>query len=568
MKNYEVAKILEEIAVILEMKDVEFKPRAYRNAANAVRSLSKNIEEVEEEGKLEEIPGVGEGIAKKIREIIETGSLEYYEKLKKEFPIDFESLSSVEGIGPKTIKILYEQLDVKNLKDLEKAAKEGKIKDLEGMGEKSEQKILNNIKFAKKSKGRQLLGYTLPLAEELKKKIKGFEHVDDVEVAGSLRRMKETIGDIDILVVTKKPEKVMDFFTSLDNVSEAIAKGESKSTVRLEEGIEVDLRVIEKKSFGAALMYFTGSKQANIELRKIAIKKGYKLNEYGLFKGKKQKAGKTEKEIFDKLELDYIEPELRENRGEIEAAKEGKLPELIEYDDIKGDLQMHSKWSDGIYSIEDMAKAAKDLGHEYIALTDHTGTLRIAGGMDEEEIRKQMKEIDKVSDNVDGITVLKGVEVNIKSDGKLDIKDDVLKDLDIVVASIHSGFRKEKEKMTERMIKAMENENVNIIAHPTGRKIQGREGYELDFDKIFEKSKETNTFLEINSFPDRLDLNDINTRSAIEAGCKLTINTDSHSTEHLRYIRLGIATARRGWAEKKDIINTLPLKKLRKLLEK
>ncbi len=567
MDKMKVAQILEEIADMLEMKGVDFKPRAYRNAANQIRSMSRDIKDVIEKDELEDIPGIGKGIAKKVRELVETGSLEYYEELKKEFPIDFKSLLSVEGIGPKTIKLFYEELNVKNLDDLEEVAKKGKIKDLEGMGEKTEKKILNNIAFARKSKGRLLLGYTLPLAEDLKQKIKNFKYVDKIKVAGSLRRMKETIGDIDILVVTQKPEKVMDFFTSLDRVQEVIAKGKSKSTVRLEEGIEADLRTINAKSFGAALLYFTGSKQTNIEMRKIAIDKGYKLNEYGLFKGEKQKAGKTEKEVFDKLDLDFIEPELRENRGEVEAAQKGNLPDLVGYDDIKGDLQMHSKWSDGTYSIEDMAKAAKKLGHEYIAMTDHTGTLRVAGGMDADEIREQMKEIDKINDKIDGITVLNGVEVNIQSDGTLDIKDEVLQDLDIVVASIHSGFRQSKEKLTNRIISAMENENVNIIAHPTGRKIKERKAYELDLEKIFETSKETNTFLEINSYPVRLDLNDINVKHVIEAGCKLAINTDSHSTEHLKYIKLGIATARRGWAKKEDIINTLPLSKLKKILK-
>lgn len=566
MKNLKVTKILSEIADLLEMKGVKYKPIAYKKAARTVQFLSRDIEEVREEGKLTELPGIGKNIAKKIEEIIDTGSLKYYEDLKREFPIDFESLLAVEGLGPKSIKLLHEELGVKNLDDLERMAKKHRIRKLKGMGDKTEQRILESIKFARKKTGRNLLGYILPVAENLKNELKNFEAVDKVEIAGSIRRRKETIRDIDVLVVTKKPKAVMDFFTSLDSVDEIIAKGRSKSTVRLKEGIQSDLRVIKRKSFGSALMYFTGSKETNIEIRKIAIKKGFKLNEYGLFKGKKQIAGKTEQEILQKLGMMYIEPELRENRGEVEAAMEGKISKLIKYGELRGDLQMHTKWSDGSYTIEEMADAAKRLGHKYIAITDHTGTLRIAGGLDEEDIQAQMKEIDKLNEKIEGITILKGAEVNIKSNGELDIRDDVLKDLDVVVASIHSGFRQERKKLTSRIISAMENENVDIIAHPTGRKIQERRAYDLDLERIFEVSRETNTFLEVNSYPNRLDLSDINVRRALESGCKLAINTDAHNTEHLKYIELGIATARRGWAKKNDIINALSLKKLKKLL--
>ncbi len=566
MKNPKVAKILNEIADLLEMKGVKYKPVAYKKAARTVQFLSRDIEEVKEEGKLTELPGIGKNIAKKIEEIIDTGSLKYYEDLKREFPIDFESLLAVEGLGPKSIKLLHEELGIKNLDDLERMAKKHRIRKLKGMGDKTEQRILESIEFARKKTGRNLLGHILPIAENLKNELENLEAVDNVEIAGSIRRRKETIGDIDILVTTKKPKEVMDFFTSLDDVDEVIAKGRSKSTVRLKEGIQSDLRVIKRKSFGSALMYFTGSKETNIEIRKIAIKKGFKLNEYGLFKGKKQIAGKTEQEIFQKLGMMYIEPELRENRGEVEAAMEGKIPKLIKYGELRGDLQMHTKWSDGSHTIEEMADAAKSLGHKYIAITDHTGTLRIAGGLDEEDIQAQMKEIGKLNEKIEGITILKGAEVNIKSNGELDIKDNVLRDLDIVVASIHSGFRQERKKLTNRIISAMENENVDIIAHPTGRKIQERRAYDLDLERIFEVSRETNTFLEINSYPNRLDLSDINVRRALESGCKLAINTDAHNTEHLKYIELGIATARRGWAKKGDIINTLSLKKLQRLL--
>ncbi|MFW6117578.1 MAG: DNA polymerase/3'-5' exonuclease PolX [Thermoproteota archaeon] len=566
MKNLEVARILSGLADLLEMKEVEYKPRAYRNAARTIKNLSEDIEKINEEGKLKELPGVGESISRKIQEILETGSLKYYEDLKEEFPIDYQSLLAVEGLGPKSIQLLYKELGVKNLDQLEKAAKEHKIRELEGLGEKSEQKILENIEFARRSTSRMLLGYALPIAEELKNKLAQSQAVNRLEIAGSIRRKKETIGDIDLLVITEEPQKVMDFFANLDMVESVVAKGEDKSTMRLKEGLEADLRAVSEKSFGSALIYFTGSKETNIQMRKNAMDKDMKLNEYGLFQDEKRIAGRTEEEVFQKMGMTYIEPELRENRGEVEAALNGELPNLVGHDELRGDLQMHTKWSDGSYTIEEMAKAAKDQGHEYIAITDHTGTLRIAGGMDEEDIQKQIKQIEKVDREIPDLTILKGAEVNIQSNGRLDVKDEVLKDLDLVIASIHSGFRQRREKLTKRIISAMENENVNIIAHPTGRKIQERKGYDLNFEKIFEKSKETNTFLEINSYPARLDLNDINVKKAVNAGCKLAINTDAHNKEHLRYIKLGIATARRGWAETKDIINTLPLNELQRIL--
>lgn len=565
MENMKVATILYEVADLLEMKEERFKPRAYRKAAGTVESLSKPIEKLNED-ELMKLPGIGKSIAEKIEEIVETGSLEYYENLKKEFAVDFESLHLVEGLGPKKIKRFYDELGIVDLDDLERAAKQHKIRELEGMGEKTEQNILENIDFARKKTGRKLLGYILPISEQLREKLRDFKPVMGVEIAGSIRRRKETIGDIDILVVTKENEEVMDFFTGLENVDKVILRGPSKSTVRLSENIESDLRVIKEESFGSALMYFTGSKETNIEMRKIAIKQGLKLNEYGLFKDNEQIAGKTEQEIFGKFGMEYIEPELRENRGEIKAALEGNIPKLIGYDDLRGDLQMHTKWSDGFYTIPEMAEKSRELGHEYIAITDHVGTLRIAKGMDENKIRRQMKEIENIDDQIDGITILKGAEVNILSNGKLDMSNDILRDMDVVVASIHSGFRQTEEKLTDRMMAAMWNDNVDIIAHPTGRKIHERKAYELDLNRIFETSKDTGTFLEINSYPNRLDLNDVNVKRAVESGCKLAVDTDSHSKANLKHIKLGIATARRGWAKKEDIINALPLKKLEKLL--
>jgi DNA polymerase (family 10) len=565
MKNLEVAQILDEIADLLEIKGIQYKPIAYRRAAETINSLSESVEDMDKK-ELTKLPGIGKSIAKKIEEINKTGKLAYFEDLKKECPIDYESLLTVEGVGPKKVKLLYQTLKIKDLDDLESMAKKHEIRKIKGMNEKSEEKILENIRYAKKAI-RNLLGHILPIANDLKNNLNDLDEVIRVEIAGSIRRRKETIGDIDVLAITDNPQKVMEFFTGMDDVDRVIAKGPTKSTVRLKENVSSDLREVPESAFGSALLYFTGSKDTNVELRKIAIKKGLKLNEYGLFKGDEVIAGKTEEEIFHKLGMDYIEPELRENRGEVEAALKGKLPSLIGYQDLKGDLQMHTKWSDGSATLEEMANTAQKLGHEYIAITDHSGSLRIAGGMDENHIKLQMKEIEKINQKIDDLTILKGLEVNIDSEGNLDVKDAILKDMDVVLASIHSGFRQSKEQLTERIVSAMENENVSIIAHPTGRKIHQRRAYDLDLDKIFQTSVETDTYLEVNSQPDRLDLKDVHVKKALEAGCKLVINTDAHFKERLSDIQFGLATARRGWAEKDDIINTNSLKKLEKFLE-
>ena len=569
MKNLEVSELLNEIADYLELKEERFKVRAYRKAALVIHSLSEDIAEVWKKGKLEEIPSVGEGIAKKISDFLQDGKSAYLEKLKTQTPVDMESLGQIEGLGAKTIAKLYKELNIKNIKELEKAAKKGKIRSIFGFGQIVEKNILKSIEFSKKSSERHLLGNAIPIADEIIGRLRQLKEINKIQVAGSTRRRKETIRDIDILIISKKPEKVMDFFVGMGNVADVLAHGKSRSSVRLNEGIQVDVRVIDKKSYGAALMYFTGSREHNIRMRKIAIAKKMKLSEYGLFNKQSNKilAGKTEQEVYKKLGMPYIEPELREDDGEVEAALKNKLPKLINYGDIKGDLQMHTKWSDGLNTIEEMALAAKKLGYEYICITDHTGTLRIANALDEKRIFKQGKEIDKINKKISGIKILKGVEVNIKGNGGLDVKGGVLKELDVVIAAVHSGFKNPKEKITGRIIKAMKNENVDIIAHPTGRLIQKRPAYEAGMEKIFDAAKDTNTSLEINSFPVRLDLKDVHVRNAINAGVKLTINTDAHNAGHLRFVEFGIATARRGWAEKKDILNTLPLKKFLKSLK-
>ncbi len=571
MKNLEIARIFYEIADILEMQGVEWKPRAYRRAARAIETSSKDVGAIyQKDGlkALKEIPGVGDAIAKKIEEFIKTGKVKEYLRLKKGIPEGVEKIKNIPGMGPKKALFLHKKLKIKSIKDLEKAAKTGKIRKLPRFGEKSEEDILKGIKLLKSSAGKVLLGKAWPIAQEIISSLKKLREVQKISLAGSARRRKEVVRDLDILALSSNPKKVIEFFTKLPAVAAILAKGPTKSSVRLKDGLNCDLRVVEEKSFGAALQYFTGSKDHNIRCRQIAIKKGLKLNEYGIFdaKTKKYLCGKTEKEVYKKIGMQYVEPELRENQGEIEAALENKLPKLIGYKDIRGDLQMHTKYSDGVNTIEQMAKAAKQMGYEYIAITDHSKSEHIAHGMGEKRLSKYIAEIDKVNKKLKGIRILKGAEVDILADGSLDYSDKYLKKLDIVIAAVHSRFKSTEAEMTKRILKALENRYVKILAHPTGRLINTRKPYAVNLSKVLLACKANNVWPEINAFPSRLDLNDAHTKDAIEKGVKLIINTDSHSADQLRYMEFGIATARRGWAGKKDIINTLPLKKFEKLL--
>jgi len=575
MRNQEIAKIFQKIAYFLEMENVKFKPYAYEKAALTLEGLEKDVEEIyKKEGfeGLKKIPGVGESIAEKIEEYLKTGKIQYYEDYKRKYPINLDDLMGIEGLGPKRLKVLYEKLGVKNLKDLEEAIKAHKVSILPGFGEKTEKNILEAIEFAKRSKGRFLLGEILPKVKEIYEKLKNLKEVERIEIVGSIRRMKETIGDVDFLVISKNPKPIMDFFVSLPGVIKIWGKGTTKASVRMKEGFDMDIRVLPKKSFGTALQYFTGSKEHNIALRKIAIEKGMKLSEYGLFKGSKMVAGESEEEIYQKLGLDWISPELRENRGEIEAAILHKLPKLIDYKDIKGDLHLHSNWDGGKNSIEEIAEYAIKMGYEYVGIADHTKFLKIEHGLDEKQLRERNKEIDKINLKLKTqnlkLKVLKGCEANILPDGKIDINDQCLKEQDFVIAGVHSRFKMSKEEMTERIIRAIKNPNVDIISHPTGRLIQKRGEYEIDFDKILKVAKETGTILEINSYPERLDLNDINIKKAKEMGVKMIINTDAHHVEQMRFIEFGIAQARRGWTEKEDIINSWSLEKMLKFLKK
>lgn len=572
MKNSEIARVLYNIAIYLEMQgEMVFKVRAYEKAAQTIESLTDDINEIYRKGGLEalqEIPGVGKSIADKTEEMIKTGKLKYYEELKRKIPVDVEGLRRIEGIGPKTILALYKKLKVRNAADLEKVAKDGKIRTLAGFGQKSEENILKGIEFLKRSSGRYVIGYIMPLASEIEKRLQSLPYIKAAIVAGSFRRRKETIGDIDILAISSEPSKVMDYFVKMPEVINVYGKGETRSTVKLNNGIDVDLRVVKEKSFGSALNYFTGSKDHNVALRRIAIEKGMKLSEYGLFKGNKFVAGRVEEELYKVLGLRYIEPELRENTGEIEAARKNNLPDLIGYKGLRGDLQVQTKWTDGMHSIEEMALAAKQTGLEYIVITDHTKSLAMTGGLDEEKLAKQGKEIDKINGKLHGIAILRGAEVNILKDGKLDINNKALDELDVVGAAVHSNFNMPREEMTKRIINAIENENVDILFHPTGRVIQKREPYAVDIDKIIETSKATGTILEIDAYPDRLDLKDEHIKLAVKAGVKLCIDSDAHNKMHFAFLELGIAQARRGWAERKDIVNTRPLKELLKMAKK
>lgn len=573
--NADVAEILYEIAEYLEMQDVPFKPRAYEKVAGVIEGLEEEVDEMYKKGGLEaieKIPGVGVSIAEKIEELIKTGHLKYFEQLKKKTPVDLGSFRGIEGLGPKSIKKLYKKLGIKNIKDLEKAARAGKIAKLEGFGKKSEENVLGGIEFVKKSGGRFVLGFVMPEVHSIEERLRGLKNVERVAVAGSVRRMKETIGDVDVLVVAKNSKPVMDYFVKMPEVVRVYAHGETKSSVKTKSGFDVDVRVVPHKSFGAAMNYFTGSKSHNIALRTIAIKKGYKLNEYGLWRGKKQVSGGDEEGLYRALGMDYVEPEMRENNGEIELAKKYKLPKLIDYGDIQGDLQVQTDWTDGSDSIEVMAKAAMKQGLKYIAITDHTKRLAMTHGLDERRILKQMAEIDRINSKFKKqnikFRILKGTECDILKDGAMDLPDKVLSKLDVVGASVHSLFNMPRKEQTERIKRAMQNPHVDILFHPTGRIINRREAYDVDMDELIKTAKKTGTVMEIDAYPDRLDLKDEYIRKCAEAGVKMAIDSDAHSPIHFTYLEYGVAQARRGWAEQKDVINAWPLEKMLGFLKK
>ncbi len=570
ISNVEIASIFDQLADLLEIKgENPFKTRAYRNAARTIENLGTDLRKMLEEGAdISQIPTIGEHIALKIEEIIKTGKLAKLEYLKHTFPPHLLDLLKVEGIGPKRAKVLYRELNISSLEGLKKAAEKHQISALKGFSEKLEKKILKGTLLAKKEGIRFMYSVAEPYAEALTAYLKNFKETLQVIVAGSFRRRKETVGDLDILATSAHPALLIDYFVQYPDIKEVLSKGDTRSTVILTNGMQVDLRCVAKESYGAALHYFTGSKSHNIAIRIMARDMGMKVNEYGVFKGEKKIAGVTEEEMYETVGLCYIEPELRESRGEHRAAREGRLPELITREDIRGDLHIHTHYSDGKNSIVEMAEAAKAIGHSYIAITDHSKHLSIVHGMDEKRLREQMEEIDRINETLKGITILKSIEVDILEDGTLALPNTVLKELDLVVGAVHDKFNLSQKMQTKRILKAMDNPSFNILAHPTGRLIGERAPYKVNMKQLFEGVKERGCFLEINAQPKRLDLNDIYAKRAKEAGVRFTISTDAHNAASLHYMKYGLYQARRGWLEKEDVINTLSLGELRKVLRR
>lgn len=556
--NDVIAAILYEISEILTVKNDRFRSRAYQLAAQRITGLTEDLKIVRGRGGLEEIPGVGKSIASTIIEILDTGQSKVLEELKESLPKGVQDLMEIEGVGPRIAMKLVEELEIINIDQLEQVAKDGKIRELKGFGEKKEANILQSINDYRSRQTRFLLGSVLPIVDEMIQWMKAVNSVKKVEVAGSFRRRKETVGDLDLLVASYKSDKASERFITMPPIERVISHGPTRSTVYIKGHLQVDCRVIKPEEYGAALQYFTGSKEHNVKLRTIAVKQGYKLNEYGLFKRENDElvASESEEAIYKFLGMQWIPPELRENRGEIEAALEGKLPKLIEYDEVRGDLHVHTKWSDGTASITEMVEAARRLGLKYIAICDHSKSLGIAHGLNEERLLEQGKEIDKINENLTDFRVLKGIECDIKSDGSLDFSSSILKELDFVVASIHSGFKSETEAMTERLITAIHHEYVSTIGHPTGKIIQRRNPYSLNLDQVLEAAAGQNVGMEINAFPDRLDLDDVSAHKAKECGVKLSIGSDAHAATQIDFLKLGVSVARRGWLETKDILNT------------
>jgi DNA polymerase (family 10) len=570
MTNKEIIKVLYEISELLEIKgENKFKIRAYYKIAQFLNSYSKELKEIYNEKGIKglmEIPNIGEGIAKKIAELLETGKLKYLDELKKSLPEGVETFINIPGVGPKTAFLLADKFKIKTVDELHKLLKEQKLRDIKGFGEKTEEKILKGIELYKRGKKRKLLGEAYPIAQQIINYLKQKHKDIEITPAGSLRRMKETIGDIDILVASSEKDIIEDF-CKFELVDSIIAKGETKVSVNLKNGIQADLRLVEKESFGSALQYFTGCKEHNVLVREIAVKKGYKLNEYGIFKGNKKVAGKNEVEVYEKLGLQYIPPELREGREEIKLAQEKKIPELVELKDIKGDLHIHSNYSDGTEKIEEIVKILKNNGYRYSAITDHSKSLKVARGLSVNDLLKQLKEIDEINKKEKNFYLLKGIEVDILEDGSLDYPDEILEKLDIVIGSVHTNFKMSKNDMTQRIIKALNNRFLHAIGHISGRLINFREPYEIDYEKIFLEAAKKNKAIEINANPERLDLMDIYIPDAIKKGVKLIIGTDAHNCGQFNYMLYGVGIARRGFAKKEDILNTWNLDKLLKWLK-
>ena len=568
--NADIANVFEEIADLLEIENANpFRVRAYRNAARQLQGMGVPAADMVAKGEdLTELPGIGDDLAAKIEEIVETGKCQFLEKLRKKTPPTITELLKIPGLGPKRVRALYHELDVHTLEQLARAARDGRIRKLPGFGEKTEQTILEAISAHVEKQARFKLAVAAQYAEPLRKYLEKISGVSQVILAGSYRRFKETVGDIDILVTAGNTENVMDRFVAYDEVKDVMAKGSTRATVILKSGLQVDVRVVNEDCFGAALQYFTGSKAHNIEIRRLAQERRLKISEYGVFKGDKRIAGDTEESVYRSVGLPWIPPELRENRGEIEAARAGKLPKLVEFADLKGDLHAHTKATDGHHTLREMADAARQHGFEYLAVTEHSRRLTVAHGLDPQQLRRQMNEIDKLNGQLKNITLLKGIEVDILEDGALDLPDDVLSECDLVVGAVHSKFNLARAKQTERILRAMDHPHFTILAHPTGRLLNTREPYDVDMLKIIRRARERGCFLELNAHPERLDLLDIYCQMARDEEVLVAISSDAHSTQDFDNLVYGVGQARRGWLEKKDVLNTRSLKLLMPLLKR
>lgn len=568
--NSDVAEIFKQVADLLDIEGAnEYRVRAYRNAARTITTLPRPVADMLEEGEdLTELSGIGEDLAEKIKEIVMTGGLAQLEEIKRRTPPELADMLKIAGLGPKRVQALYQELDVSSLDELEAKAEAGEVQDLEGFGPKTQQKIIDELQRAQEEEERTLLSVVEEYTEPLVSYLSAIQGVERVEVAGSYRRRKETVGDLDILVTGEDGKGIIARFVEYEDVKEVVSQGETRSTILLRFGLQVDLRVVAQASYGAALFYFTGSKPHNIALRDMALDRGLKVNEYGVFQDEQRVAGETEEEIYDLFDLDFIPPELREDRGEIEAAQEGTLPQLVTLADVRGDLQSHTDASDGNASLEEMARAAQERGYEYLAITDHSQYIGVTQGLDAEKLAAQIEQIDRLNEELGEITLLKAIEVDILEDGSLDLSDDILAKLDLCICAVHSKFDLARDQQTERILRAMDNPNFTILAHPTGRRIHERPPYEVDLERLMEAALERGCYLEINAQPDRLDVDDVYAKMAREMGLKLAISTDAHRVNELDYMRFGIGQARRGWLEPEDVLNTRPWKELRKLFKR
>ena len=568
--NRDIAEIFNKVADLLEIEGAnQFRVRAYRNAARTIENLPQSAADLVEKGEdLSQLSGIGKDLAGKVAEIVRTGELEMLKELEARTPPDLGEMMAIAGLGPKRVQALHKELGINSLADLKEAAEQEKIREVSGFGAKTEQKILKGIKELTGKKKRFLLKEVEEIAQSLLKHLQKVKGIKDVVVAGSYRRRQETVGDLDILATCERGSQVMEALVGYEDVEEVAAQGKTRSTVILHAGLQVDLRVLAQESFGAALHYFTGSKAHNIAVRTLGVQRGLKINEYGVFQGNKRVAGKTEEEVYAKVDLPYIEPELRENRGEIEAAQKGKLPKLITLKDIRGDLHTHTKVTDGRHTLEEMAEAARERGYDYLAITNHSQRVTMTHGLDAKRLRRELEKIDRFNDSAPGIRVLKAIEVDILEDGRLDLPDEVLRELDFTVCSVHYNRNMSREQMTERILRAMDNPYFHILGHPTGRLLGRREPYEVDLEKLLETAQDYGCFMELDSQPDRLDLTDVYCKRAKEMGVKVAVSTDAHSVAELEYMRFGLGQARRGWLEADDVINTRTWGELKKLFQR